>query len=212
MIADNAGGPEHVTTGQVLDILDRAKLGAGRSTVSKALNELRRDAGFAGTEEAPEAINVSEPVTAPEESEQTTTPPEPVEAPTAAVAAPVAEAKPKPSRRWLSIFAAAVVAIVAAVASFSHMQEVALMAGQSEVISYLLPLSVDGLIVVGSVALVDGATRKGIAWFSFAFGVVASLAANVLSAEPNILSRSVAAWPAVALLLTVEVLLQRRKA
>jgi hypothetical protein len=104
-----------------------------------------------------------------------------------------------------------VVAVVAAIASFSHMQEVALMAGQAELIALILPLSVDGLIVVGSVALVDGATKRGIAWFAFMVGVAASLAANVLSADPDLLSRSVAAWPAVALLLTVEVLLQRRR-
>ena len=47
------------------------------------------------------------------------------------------------------------VAVVAAVASFSHMREVALAAGESELVAVLFPLTVDGLAVVCSAALVE---------------------------------------------------------
>lgn len=55
--------------------------------------------------------------------------------------------------RWAAIGGATVVAVVAAVASFHHMHEVALAAGESPLVAILFPLSVDGLAVVASVAL-----------------------------------------------------------
>ncbi len=51
--------------------------------------------------------------------------------------------------------ATAVVALVAAVASFSHMRHVALLYGESELVGWLFPLTVDGVAVVCSVALID---------------------------------------------------------
>src|SRR4029453_11299382 len=39
---------------------------------------------------------------------------------------------------------------------------------------------------------------------TLAFGVAASVAANILHADPNPISQSIAAWPPLALLLTVE--------
>jgi hypothetical protein len=55
----------------------------------------------------------------------------------------------------LSIIAAGLVALVAAIASFSHVRHVALEVGESELVAWILPLSVDGLAVVCSVALVE---------------------------------------------------------
>ena len=55
----------------------------------------------------------------------------------------------------LASAAAGVVALVAAVASFSHVRHVALEVGESELVAWILPLSVDGLAVVCSVALVE---------------------------------------------------------
>lgn len=54
----------------------------------------------------------------------------------------------------LQVAGAAGVASVAAVASFAHMHSVALAAGESELVAWLFPLTVDGLAVVCSVALV----------------------------------------------------------
>ena len=55
--------------------------------------------------------------------------------------------------RWAAVIGAGGVAVVAAVASFHHMHEVALTAGESTLVAWLFPLSVDGLAVVASVAL-----------------------------------------------------------
>lgn len=60
--------------------------------------------------------------------------------------------------RWAAVAGAAVVASVAAIASFHHMHEVATMVGESPLVAVLFPLSVDGLAVVASVALV-GSSR-----------------------------------------------------
>jgi len=50
---------------------------------------------------------------------------------------------------------AGLVALVAGIASFSHVRHVALEVGESELVAWILPLSVDGLAVVCSVALVE---------------------------------------------------------
>ena len=56
---------------------------------------------------------------------------------------------------WISSLGAGAVALVAGVASFSHMQHVARAAGESELVAVLFPLTVDGLAVVASVSLVE---------------------------------------------------------
>lgn len=196
MIVDAYGGPDKVTTKEVLSLIHGAGVKCARQSVSTALNELRK-----ANDNAAEAA-VEEPE-APDPTEDT---PEPVKA-AEETTEPVKE---RPKRRWLTVISAALVALVAAIASYEHMRDVALMAGQSDVIAWLLPLSVDGLIVVSSVALADGATKRGIAWLAFLAGSLASLAANIISADPDTLSRAVAAWPAVALLLTVEVLIRKK--
>jgi DNA-binding transcriptional ArsR family regulator len=86
------------------------------------------------------------------------------------------------------------------------------MAGQSPLLATLLPLSVDGLLLVATIALGDGRRHRGSAWLAFFVGVAASLAANVLATPGGALARVVSAWPAVALLLTVEVLARSGKA
>jgi len=55
--------------------------------------------------------------------------------------------------RWVAAGGAGIVAVTAAVASFHHMHSVALAAGESELVAWLFPLTVDGLAVVASVAL-----------------------------------------------------------
>ena len=57
--------------------------------------------------------------------------------------------------RWVAILGAGSVAAVAALASFTHMQAVATHVGESQLVAALFPLSVDGLAVVASVALVE---------------------------------------------------------
>lgn len=110
------------------------------------------------------------------------------------------------SRRVWSTAAALVVAAIAAVASYAHMRGLALEHGQGTVISTLLPVSVDGMLVVATLALGDGRRRRWSAWLAFTAGVSVSIVANVLAARPELVARCISAWPAVAFLLTVEVI------
>jgi len=105
---------------------------------------------------------------------------------------------------------AGVVAGIAGYASYWHQVAVAKLAGERDELAHVLPFSVDGLLVVASIAMVD-ARQEGRkpSWktkVGFAAGIAASIGANVMSAHPTLLGRGVAAWPALALLLVVEIL------
>jgi hypothetical protein len=104
----------------------------------------------------------------------------------------------------------AMVAGVAGFSSYRHIVEVAQRAGEHQAVAAVLPLSIDGLIVVGTMAMVEdkraGRRPRLSARVALAFGVVATLAANIASAQPHLMARLVAAVPAVAFLITVEVL------
>lgn len=110
------------------------------------------------------------------------------------------------ARQLASRTAAVVVGGIAAVASFDHMRTLAVANGQTHLIGTLMPVSVDGMILVATLAIADGRTRKGSAWVAFLIGVAASVTANVLAAPDTVLARCISGWPAVALLLVVEVL------
>ena len=114
-------------------------------------------------------------------------------------------------------FCALVVAGVAAFASFEHQRGFALRGGADPLNAWLWPFSVDGLLVLATVALLktDSTTsRRGrvAAWLSFGLGVAVSLVANV-AAAPELEWRPVlvAGWPPVALLLAVELLAHRSR-
>jgi hypothetical protein len=108
------------------------------------------------------------------------------------------------------------VAGIAAWSSWSHMVAVALRFGERPEVAYVLPLSVDGMLVVASAAMVeDKRAGRRVRWSArtaFAVGVAASVAANIAAAEPSLGARIVAAWPAVALLLVVEMLTRSQPA
>src|ERR1700730_11807630 len=90
----------------------------------------------------------------------------------------------------------AIVAIVAGVVSFGHIEGLALSVHQPIADARLLPLSVDGLIVAGSVVILAG---YWLGWLGVVAGVAATVSANVESGLPyGPLSATVAAWPAVA--------------
>lgn len=104
----------------------------------------------------------------------------------------------------------ALVAGVAGFSSYRHIVEVAQRAGEHAAVAAVLPLSIDGLIVVGTMAMVEdkraGRRPRLSARVALGVGVVATLAANIASAQPHLISRCVAAVPAIAFLITVEVL------
>ncbi len=116
--------------------------------------------------------------------------------------------------RATTVGAVLVVAAVAAVVSYAHMQEVAERAGE-QWRAYLLPLSVDGLVVAGSMVLLTrrraGLPGGRLAWVALLGGVGASLAANIAAAEPTVTARMVASWPALAFAAAFELLLQQRR-
>jgi hypothetical protein len=90
------------------------------------------------------------------------------------------------------------------------MVHVALRFGERPEVALVLPLSVDGMLVVASAAMVDdkraGRPVRLSARLAFTVGMFASIAANVVGAHPNLGARIVAGWPALALLLVVEML------
>ena len=65
--------------------------------------------------------------------------------------------------RWTTIVAVLMLAVIAAVVSYSHMFELALRHGEPEWRAALFPLSVDGMIVASSMTLLSDARngRKG---------------------------------------------------
>jgi hypothetical protein len=108
-----------------------------------------------------------------------------------------------------------VVAGIAAWASWHHMVEVATKFGEDPLVSRWVPLSVDGMLVVASAVMADDKTAgrrpRASAKVAFTIGVIASVGANIAAAEPTLGARVVAAWPAIALLLVVEMLTRSGK-
>lgn len=110
--------------------------------------------------------------------------------------------------------AAAVVVIgaIAAVVSFRHALEVVRVHGESGPTSYLAPLTVDGLVLVASMVLLDcsrhGEPSPVLARGALGLGIGATVAVNVLHGIAHgPIGATVAAWPAVCLVLVVELLM-----
>ena len=113
---------------------------------------------------------------------------------------------------WVRRGWAFVVAVVAAYALYEHQRRFALVWGAESVSAALWPLSVDGLVVLASLGLLEvgPGTVLRVRWSvraAFLLGVAVSLLANI-AAAPVLAWQSVvvAGWPPVALLLAVELL------
>jgi hypothetical protein len=117
--------------------------------------------------------------------------------------------------RVTTVGAVVVVAVIAAVVSYSHMQQLAASAGE-DWRSWLIPLSIDGLVVAASMVLLTrrrtGLPGGPLAWGALGAGVGASLAANMADARPEPTAVLVAGWPAVAFAVAFELLCQQRRA
>ncbi|GAB3450232.1 hypothetical protein GCM10027570_25240 [Streptomonospora sediminis] len=114
--------------------------------------------------------------------------------------------------RWTTIAAVFLLAAIAAVVSYSHMYELAQRHGEPAWRAALFPLSVDGMIVASSMALLADARhgRRGglLPWMLLILGSVASLAANIAVADPTLWSRVIHAWPSFALMGAYELLMR----
>jgi len=131
----------------------------------------------------------------------------------AAIRRAVAAPRISPADRWISRVATATVVGLAGIAgaiSYSHMRELAQVHGQSGWHAHAFPLSVDGIEIVASLVLLAdrraGRQSGWLPWVAFVIGTAGSLAANVATAGPGTISRLIAGWPALALLIAVKLL------
>lgn len=117
-----------------------------------------------------------------------------------------------PGVRLVTTLAVLAVAVVAAVVSYEHMRALAEAAGEGWR-SWLIPVSVDGLMVAASMTALTrrraGQPVGALAWCALLLGIAASVTANVAAAEPTVIGRAVASWPPLALGLSFELLLQQ---
>jgi hypothetical protein len=113
--------------------------------------------------------------------------------------------------RGATVAAVACVGLVAAVLSYRHQFELAAGHGESPLTARLVPFSIDGLLLAGTLAVLDAARHaRGPAWaarITVALGVAMTLWANVvhgLAYGPA--GVVISGWPPVALIAAVEVL------
>jgi hypothetical protein len=111
--------------------------------------------------------------------------------------------------RWST--AGAVVG-VAAVASYEHAYDLVRAHGEVGWTACLVPLTVDGLIYASSMVMLDSAHGKapvpGLARWLLGLGIAATLAANMAHGLGHgLIGAAVAAWPAVALVGSYELLM-----
>ncbi|MBO3751108.1 DUF2637 domain-containing protein [Streptosporangiaceae bacterium NEAU-GS5] len=104
-------------------------------------------------------------------------------------------------------------AAIAAVVSFRHMHELALLHGEDVLAAALIPLAVDGTIVAASMSLLL-ASRYGsrgglLPWTLLIVASLASLGANMMVAEPSLIGRAIAGWPSFALIGAYEMLMRQ---
>jgi hypothetical protein len=126
-------------------------------------------------------------------------------------AVPAAGDDPEPAeeehRSWLDSVIILLVAGVASAASYGHMLEVAVWAGEPLWIARAFPITVDGLVLA---ALRRG--RSGRWWM--ALGIAVSVAANMVSRYSDLAVAAgpiVSAWPPLALFGTHRLLHARRR-
>jgi hypothetical protein len=113
---------------------------------------------------------------------------------------------------WSTALAVLGVAAVAAVVSYEHASALVRAHGESGWTGRLIPLTVDGLIYTSSMVMLDSALRgvrmPALARWLLGLGIIATLAANVAHGLGHgIIGAVVAAWPAVALVGSYELLM-----
>ncbi|HWG61918.1 MAG TPA: DUF2637 domain-containing protein [Streptosporangiaceae bacterium] len=114
--------------------------------------------------------------------------------------------------RWSTVAAVIGVAAVATVVSYEHAYALVHAHGETGWTAHLIPLTVDGLIWASSMVMLDSARQvvhvPVLARWLLGLGIAATLAANVahgLGHGP--IGATVAAWPAVALVGSYELLM-----
>lgn len=113
------------------------------------------------------------------------------------------------NRQAITRAAVVTVAVIAAVVSYAHMHDLAAAAGENWR-SFLIPISVDGLIVAASMVLLV-ARAHVLAWLSLSVAVLASLAANMAAARPEPIAVLIAGWSPIAFAAAFHLLLAHRR-
>ena len=114
--------------------------------------------------------------------------------------------------KWTTAVAVIGVAAVAAVASYEYAYDLVRANGEGAWAPRLVPLTVDGLIYASSMVMLDCARRKvpvpALARWLLGLGITATLAVNVAHGLGHgVVGAAVAAWPAVALVGSYELLM-----
>jgi hypothetical protein len=126
---------------------------------------------------------------------------------------------------WAMTLNVAVVAVDAAIVSYSHIYDLATGAPgsgtETGIQPHLLPLSIDGVIAEASLVMLYAARHKlstpKLAWIMLLLGIVATVAANVAHGLPStlisstthdVISALLSAWPAGAFIGSVEMAMQ----
>jgi hypothetical protein len=104
------------------------------------------------------------------------------------------------------------VAVIAAVVSFVHIEHLAVTHGQTELAAMLLPVSIDGTVAAASLVMLRAARAGlGTPWLArvmLGLSVVATLAANIAyGARYGITGSLLSGWPAVAFIGSAEMAL-----
>jgi hypothetical protein len=128
------------------------------------------------------------------------------------------QTQPAPAAlRYITVASVVVVGLIAAIVSYSHMVNLGLSPQVGEGWrSWLIPISIDGLIVAASMVLVTrrraGLPASHLAWGALGVGVTASIGANMADASGSVTSILYAGWAPVALAVGFELLLIQRRA
>lgn len=128
--------------------------------------------------------------------------------------------KPSNWRRFGNAISFLLVAGTAAASSYTHIVEVALYGHQSRLVSHLLPLSIDGMLLIATLAMSEDKANdrhpRGWARIGFWGGAVVSTAANIAATvvawgtEP--VGIAIAAVAPVMLLISIEIVARPGKA
>lgn len=114
--------------------------------------------------------------------------------------------------RWTTVAAVVIVAIVCGWVSYTHGHEVADAHHEGGIVGVLYPLTIDGLVYSASMVLLDAARRvldrPPLATWVLFIGIMVTLVVNVWAGvQWGNSSAIIAAWPAVALVLSYEMLM-----
>jgi hypothetical protein len=116
-------------------------------------------------------------------------------------------------RRTAYVISIGTVTGVAALASYSHQVDVATLAHQASLLAHTLPLSIDGMLIVATLAMsedkANGRKPRGWARIGFWFGALVSVAANITATAVHYgdgLSIAASMVAPIVLLIVVEIM------